>query len=69
MRVAVIAAPYPLEEFPSPPLGIAYVAAAFEAAGCEVRIFDYIISCYSGKNWLLNWPIFSRMPWAPVRSR
>ena len=47
MRVAVIAAPYPLEEFPSPPLGISYVAAAFEAAGCEVRIFDYIISCYS----------------------
>jgi anaerobic magnesium-protoporphyrin IX monomethyl ester cyclase len=47
MRIAIIAAPYPLEEFPSPPLGIAYVAAAFEAAGCEVRIFDYIISCYS----------------------
>lgn len=47
MRVAIIAAPYPLEEFPSPPLGISYVAAAFEAAGCEVRIFDYIISAYS----------------------
>ncbi len=47
MRVAIIAAPYPLEEFPSPPLGIAYVAAAFEAAGCEVRIFDYIVSHYS----------------------
>jgi radical SAM superfamily enzyme YgiQ (UPF0313 family) len=47
LRVAIIAAPYPLEEFPSPPLGITYVAAAFEAAGCEVRIFDYIISCYS----------------------
>ena len=47
MRVAIIAVPYPLEEFPSPPLGITYVAAAFIAAGCEVRIFDYIISCYS----------------------
>jgi radical SAM superfamily enzyme YgiQ (UPF0313 family) len=47
MRVAIIASPYPLEEFPSPPLGISYVAAAFESAGCEVRIFDYIISCYS----------------------
>ncbi len=47
MRVAIIAAPYPLEEFPSPPLGITYVAAAFAAAGCEVCIFDYIISCYS----------------------
>jgi radical SAM superfamily enzyme YgiQ (UPF0313 family) len=47
MRVAIIAAPYPLEEVPSPPLGISYVAAAFEAAGCDVRIFDYIISGYS----------------------
>lgn len=47
MRVAVIAAPYPLEEFPSPPLGIAYVAAAFDKAGCEIRVFDYIISSYS----------------------
>lgn len=47
MRVAIIAAPYPLEEFPSPPLGISYVAAAFEACGCEVSIFDYIISEYS----------------------
>ena len=47
MRVAIIAAPYPLEEFPSPPLGISYVAAAFEKAGCDVRIFDYIISSYS----------------------
>lgn len=47
MRVAIIAAPYPLEEYPSPPLGISYVAAAFEAAGCEVSIFDYIISEYS----------------------
>jgi anaerobic magnesium-protoporphyrin IX monomethyl ester cyclase len=47
LRVAIIAAPYPLEEFPSPPLGITYVAAAFQAAGCEVRIFDYIISYYS----------------------
>jgi anaerobic magnesium-protoporphyrin IX monomethyl ester cyclase len=47
MRVAIIAAPYPLEEFPSPPLGISYVASAFEAAGCDVRILDYIISGYS----------------------
>lgn len=47
MRIALIASPYPLEEFPSPPLGISYVAAAFEKAGCDVRIFDYIISAYS----------------------
>lgn len=47
MRIAVVASPYPLEEVPSPPLGVAYVAAAFEAAGAEVRIFDYIVSGYS----------------------
>jgi len=33
MRIAIIAPPYPLEEIPSPPLGVTYVAAAFEAAG------------------------------------
>jgi radical SAM superfamily enzyme YgiQ (UPF0313 family) len=47
LRVVIIAASYPLEEIPSPPLGIAYVAAAFESAGCEVRVFDYIVSHYS----------------------
>jgi len=47
MKVALIASPYPLEEFPSPPLGICYVAAACEAAGAQVRIFDYIVGQYS----------------------
>ncbi len=47
MRIAIIAAPYPLTEIPSPPLGITYVAAAFIAAGAEVKIFDYIVSGYS----------------------
>ena len=47
MRVAIVAPPYPLEEAPAPPLGVTYVAAAFEAAGAEVRIFDYIVSRYS----------------------
>jgi len=47
MRVAIIASPYPLEEAPAPPLGITYVAAAFEAAGCEVKILDYIVSRYT----------------------
>lgn len=47
MRIAVIAPPYPLEEMPSPPLGVTYVAAAFAAAGAEVAIFDYIVSAYS----------------------
>lgn len=47
MRVALVATPYPLEENPSPPLGLTYVAAAFVAAGAEVRIFDYIVGGYS----------------------
>jgi radical SAM superfamily enzyme YgiQ (UPF0313 family) len=47
MKVALIAPPYPLEEAPSPPLGICYVAAACEAAGAEVVIFDYIIGQYT----------------------
>ncbi|MBW2595355.1 MAG: B12-binding domain-containing radical SAM protein [Deltaproteobacteria bacterium] len=47
MKVAVIAPPYPLEEAPAPPLGVSYVAAAFEAAGCHVKIIDYIVSRYT----------------------
>lgn len=47
MKIALIAPPYPLEEAPSPPLGICYVAAACEKAGAEVRIFDYIVRQYS----------------------
>lgn len=47
MRVGIVAPPYPLEEMPSPPLGVTYVAAAFLAAGADVRIFDYIVSGYS----------------------
>jgi anaerobic magnesium-protoporphyrin IX monomethyl ester cyclase len=47
MKVALIAPPYPLEEAPSPPLGICYVAAACEEAGAEVIIIDYIVSQYT----------------------
>ncbi len=47
MRVALIAPPYPLEESPSPPLGICYVAASFENAGATVKIFDFIVRRYT----------------------
>jgi len=47
VRIALIATPYPLEEAPSPPLGLAYAAAACEAAGATVRIFDFIVSKYT----------------------
>jgi radical SAM superfamily enzyme YgiQ (UPF0313 family) len=46
IRIALIAPPYPLSEFPSPPLGICYVAAACEKAGAQVQLFDFIISEY-----------------------
>lgn len=36
-----------MEENPSPPLGICYVAAALEALGNEVVILDYIVRKYS----------------------
>ena len=49
MKVALIASPYPLEEAPSPPLGLCYAAAAFEAAGADVRILDYIVRHYSAE--------------------
>ena len=47
MRVLLIAPPYPLEENPAPPLGLCYAAAAFEAAGGDVRIIDYIVQRYT----------------------
>ena len=47
MKVAIVVPPYPLEEAPAPPLGVTYVAAAFEAAGAKVQIFDYLVSGYS----------------------
>ena len=47
LKVALIAPPYPLEEAPSPPLGICYVASAFIKAGASVKIYDFIVSEYS----------------------
>jgi anaerobic magnesium-protoporphyrin IX monomethyl ester cyclase len=47
MKIALIAPPYPLEEAPSPPLGLCYVAAACEAAGAQTVILDYIVTKYT----------------------
>lgn len=47
MKIALIAPPYPLEEIPSPPLGLTYIAAVCEASGAEVTIIDYIVRGYS----------------------
>jgi len=47
MKVALSAPPFPLDEAPSPPLGLCYVAAAFREAGAEVILLDYIVEKYA----------------------
>lgn len=49
MKVALLASPYPLAEGPSPPLGLCYAAAAFEAAGANVCILDYMVRAWSAE--------------------
>jgi|TARA_B100000315_G_scaffold259391_1_gene315253 radical SAM superfamily enzyme YgiQ (UPF0313 family) len=46
MKVLLINPYYPLTEMPSPPLGLAYVAAAFERAGAEVQVLDLVVESY-----------------------
>jgi anaerobic magnesium-protoporphyrin IX monomethyl ester cyclase len=43
MRILLINPFYPISETPSPPLGLAYLAAALEAAGMEVRVLDLVV--------------------------
>lgn len=47
MRVLLINPYYPLSETPSPPLGLAYLGAALEAAGAEARVLDFVVHPYS----------------------
>lgn len=47
MNVLLINPFYPLTEIPSPPLGLAYVASAFEQAGARVKILDLVVEPYS----------------------
>lgn len=49
MRIVLIAPPYPLEEAPSPPMGICCIAAVCEEAGHDVVILDYIVSRYTAE--------------------
>jgi anaerobic magnesium-protoporphyrin IX monomethyl ester cyclase len=46
MRVLLINPFYPISETPSPPLGLAYLAAALEQAGVQVKILDYVVYPY-----------------------
>ncbi len=43
MRVLLINPFYPISETPSPPLGLAYLGAALEQAGVQVKILDYVV--------------------------
>lgn len=47
MRCLLINPFYPLSENPSPPLGLAYLAAALEHAGVVVKILDYVVFPYA----------------------
>jgi anaerobic magnesium-protoporphyrin IX monomethyl ester cyclase len=49
MRVLLINPFYPIAETPSPPLGLAYLAAALEQAGVDVRVLDLVVYPYSEK--------------------
>lgn len=47
MRCLLINPFYPLSENPSPPLGLAYLAAVLEKAGAEVEILDFVVFPYN----------------------
>jgi len=47
MRALLINPFYPIDETPSPPLGLAFIAAVLEKAGLEVKVRDYVVSPYS----------------------
>ncbi len=49
MRFLLINPYYPISETPSPPLGLAYLGAALEAAGIEVKLLDLVVFPYSKK--------------------
>ena len=46
MRVLLINPFYPISETPSPPLGLAYLAAALEQTGVQTKILDYVVYGY-----------------------
>jgi radical SAM superfamily enzyme YgiQ (UPF0313 family) len=46
MRVLLVNPFYPISETPSPPLGLAYLAAALEGADIEVKILDFVVVPY-----------------------
>ncbi|MFO7964297.1 MAG: radical SAM protein [Desulfobacterales bacterium] len=49
MRVLLINPQYPIDETPSPPLGLGFIAAVLEQAGIEVKLLDFVVFPYSRK--------------------
>jgi len=50
MRVLLITTPYPLDEYPIPPLSLTYLAAVLEREGIEVEILDLLVAeCSASK--------------------
>ena len=47
MRILLINPYYPIDETPSPPLGLSFIAAALEAANHEVFLLDFVVYPYS----------------------
>ena len=47
MRILLINPFYPISEPPSPPLGLAYLAAVLAEAGVEVKVLDLVVFPYS----------------------
>ncbi len=47
MKVLLINPYYPISETPSPPLGLAYLAAVLEREGIEVKVLDFVVYPYS----------------------
>jgi radical SAM superfamily enzyme YgiQ (UPF0313 family) len=47
IRVLLINPYYPISETPSPPLGLAFLAAALEKAGHEVKMLDLVVYPYT----------------------
>jgi radical SAM superfamily enzyme YgiQ (UPF0313 family) len=47
MRCLLVNPYYPISETPTPPLGLAFLGAALEEAGAEVKIADFVVCPYS----------------------
>ena len=47
MRILLVNPYYPIDETPSPPLGLAFIAAALENAQHDVHLLDFVVYPYS----------------------